>query len=162
MRPPPPPSPSPSPPPPLPAPARTRKRNTKGFERKESGSKEPDPKDGRDHGKTPREDFSHSTRIWKTAAGALRGIDQGQIDKYKAGKKPCWLCGHDNHMTFHRRRLKDIDVNSLPPPPTESTSGTSGKKAVAGAKRKQTPAAAEPGSDDNPCQEAETRVIGGW
>jgi hypothetical protein len=133
-------------------PDRSDKADKGGKETTSKGQKKADRKGKPDRkGKSDRKDFTHLTRVWPNTKEALKGVDQSQIEKYKADGKPCWRCGDDRHMTFHCIRTKDKDGNDLPAPPEnakDKIKSTDRKKVTAGAKRKQTEKADS--SDDEP------------
>jgi hypothetical protein len=78
-------------------------------------------------------DFTALKRVWDTPFQALKGIDQGQIDKFKEAEKDCIRCGYDGHRTVHCYRKKDADGNTLPPAPKERKD----KAAASATKRKR-------------------------
>lgn len=63
---------------------------------------------------------------WTSTKSALQGIDQKDIDQFKAAKATCWRCGRDNHHTLECYAKKDANGKTLPQPPAK-VSGTKRK-----------------------------------
>jgi len=50
----------------------------------------------------PRKNDSRATKKngWESAATALQGVPQNEIDAHKKVKDGCWQCGRTGHRTF--------------------------------------------------------------
>lgn len=55
--------------------------------------------------------------LWDTPREAFRGIDQADIDRYKAEKAACWRCGRGTHQTLKCFATKNIAGKTIPPCP---------------------------------------------
>ena len=124
-----------------------KKKTDKGTKGKEKEPKKRRDKEGKRDPKSSNVpiDFTALKRVWDTPFQALKGIDQGQIDKFKEAEKDCIRCGYDGHRTVHCYRKKDADGNTLPPAPRDKKD----KAAASATKRKREDHSSSSGSDSS-------------